>query len=327
MTSAPPRVLLVSSTLPGVLRNRLVKAGALVVGEVLVGARISEAVHRMQPSVIVVETPTQHPGLSEALSAVAQLWPSLPVIAPLSADGPPEFVVVDASAPASLEPSYPESSLAREVLGMLTKEDPVASPAALEAGSRSSVSVIAVGCSTGGPAALEEVLRGLPQDFPVPIVVAQHMPAEFTALFADRLDRSLGLHVVEASEGTRMHPATVYIAPGDRHLEVRPGGFLSVHDSPKVNSSRPSVDVLFSSLASSFPGLSGCLLLSGMGDDGVEGARRVVDGGGFLICQDEASSVVWGMPGAAVRAGIRCVVLPLTDIACELRSRVGGSNG
>lgn len=189
-----------------------------------------------------------------------------------------------------------------------------------------SVEAIAIGCSTGGPDALTTVLAGLPPQLSVPVLVVQHMPPLFTRLFAERLDRNCPLPVQEAADGQLVEPGRVYVAPGDRHLVVRKrGGRVVVQlttEAPE-NYCRPSVDVLFRSVASVYGSHALACVLTGMGRDGAKGAERIHAAGGRIIVQDEATSVVWGMPGAIASAGLASAVLPLPQIADALRRAVG----
>ncbi|MEU4618604.1 chemotaxis response regulator protein-glutamate methylesterase [Actinoplanes sp. NPDC023801] len=187
------------------------------------------------------------------------------------------------------------------------------------------VEILAIGSSTGGPDALTKVLLGLPADLPVPIVITQHMPPVFTKMFAERLDRSTPLKVVEAGEGMELTPGTVYIAPGDRHLVFQRRGVATLtqlSSAPQENSCRPAVDVMFRSVAALYGGSCFATILTGMGQDGRSGAKVLRDTGAEVLAQDEATSVVWGMPGAVVAAGLADEVLPLDRIAGALLNRV-----
>jgi two-component system chemotaxis response regulator CheB len=182
-----------------------------------------------------------------------------------------------------------------------------------------------VGCSTGGPEALATVLTRMPADLPVPVVVVQHMPPVFTRLFAERLDRTSRLHVSEAADGTPLVPGHVYIAPGDRHLEVvrRATGVVTrLHDGPPECFCRPAVDVLFRSVAAAYKGTALALVLTGMGQDGKRGSESLREGGSRIVVQDEATSVVWGMPGAVAGAGLAEAVLPLDQIGSAVLERI-----
>jgi two-component system chemotaxis response regulator CheB len=192
------------------------------------------------------------------------------------------------------------------------------------------IDVVAVGCSTGGPDALTSVVRALPASLPVPVVVVQHMPPVFTKMFADRLDRTAALSVVEATGDMVVRPGTVYIAPGDFHLEVVRRGtevVTKLNTGPPENFCRPAVDVLFRSVARTYGGSTLAVILTGMGQDGKRGAEQLRAAGAEIVAQDEATSVVWGMPGAVTQAGIAHSVLPLGEIANHLISRTAGGRG
>lgn len=190
------------------------------------------------------------------------------------------------------------------------------------------VELVVIGASTGGPNALTAVLTQLPGDFPAPIVVAQHMPPLFTKLLAERLASKCQLSVREASQGDVLRPGSVWIAPGDYHLEVVREGQtlkLATHRGPHVHSCRPAVDVLFRSAAVAAGAGVLALVLTGMGEDGVGGSRAVRGAGGRVIVQDASSSVVWGMPGAVAQAGLANRVLHLHDLSQEMLRSVGYS--
>jgi two-component system chemotaxis response regulator CheB len=188
------------------------------------------------------------------------------------------------------------------------------------------VDILAIGSSTGGPDALTVVLTAFPADLPVPVVITQHMPPVFTKMFAERLNRSAPVHVVEAEEGMTLQAGTVYIAPGDRHLVFQRRGVATVtqlSSAPPENSCRPAVDVMFRSVSALYGASAYAAVLTGMGYDGRGGAKVLRDAGAEVLAQDEHSSVVWGMPGAVVGAGLADVVLPLDRIAAALVQRVG----
>lgn len=192
------------------------------------------------------------------------------------------------------------------------------------------VEVVTIGCSTGGPDALTTVVRALPANLPVPVVVVQHMPPVFTKMFADRLDRTAALTVVEATGDMVVRPGTVYIAPGDFHLEVLRRGtevVTKLNTGPPENFCRPAVDVLFRSVAKIYGGATLAIVLTGMGQDGKRGAEQLRAAGAEIVVQDEATSVVWGMPGAVATAGLAHAVLPLGEIAHHLISRTAGGRG
>ena len=187
------------------------------------------------------------------------------------------------------------------------------------------IAVLGIGSSTGGPEALTQVLCALPADLPVPVLVAQHMPPVFTARFAERLDEKTPFTVREAVAGDRLRPGHVYVAPGDWHLRVA-GTVLepriALDQGPAEHYCRPAVDPLFRSLAEVYGAATLALVLTGMGHDGAAGCVEIARVGGQVIAQDEATSVVWGMPGAVAAAGVADEVLPLGEVAPAVARRV-----
>ncbi|MBL9090395.1 MAG: chemotaxis response regulator protein-glutamate methylesterase [Planctomycetaceae bacterium] len=181
--------------------------------------------------------------------------------------------------------------------------------------------IVAIGSSTGGPQALTAVLRQLPAEFPIPIVIVQHMPPVFTQHLANRLNQECAIAVREATEGALVEPGKALLAPGDYHMELtRRGTSVVAHlqQGPPENSCRPAVDVLFRSAAQLYGKHCQGVVLTGMGQDGLRGAERIVDAGGSVVAQDAATSVVWGMPRAVAEAGLARQTLPLAAIAPEL---------
>ena len=176
-------------------------------------------------------------------------------------------------------------------------------------------SIVGIGASAGGLAALGVVLGELSRDLPVPVVVVQHLDPRHRSLMADLLDRRTDLAVLEAVDGARLDPGTVSIAPPNRHLLVRPDGRVSLSDSELVHFLRPSADLLFESLAGSFRDRVIAVVLSGTGTDGAMGVRAVKQVGGTVIVQDPETAEFAGMPQAAVEAGSVDFVLPLDEIA------------
>ncbi len=186
--------------------------------------------------------------------------------------------------------------------------------------------VVAVGVSTGGPTALGAILPQLPATFPLPILVVQHMPPMFTRLLAERLDAVCPLKVEEARQGDAVVPGRILIAPGDFHMKLaRNGGRVEVRldQSPPLNSCRPAVDALWASVAEVYQGAAIAVILTGMGQDGLRGAEILKAQGAWVLAQDEATSVVWGMPGAVTTAGLADRVLPQSGLALEVM-RVAG---
>ena len=185
--------------------------------------------------------------------------------------------------------------------------------------------VLVVGASTGGPQALAALLSGLGPRWDAPVLVVQHMPAAFTAVLAQTLGQACGRASVEATDGMALEPGRVHLAPGDFHMTVESqggGARLRLDRGPPVNFCRPAVDPLFSSAAAVFGDRTAAVVLTGMGADGRDGARAVADAGGVVLAQDEASSVVWGMPGAVARAGLASVIASAPVLA-EAVSRLG----
>jgi len=187
--------------------------------------------------------------------------------------------------------------------------------------------VIAIGSSTGGPEVLGRLLGALsPSLDRVPVLVAQHMPPMFTTILAERLQRTTGREVREGVDGEPLKPGTIYVAPGNHHMTVVRSGVshLRVSSEPPVHFCRPSVDPLFASVASEFGPAALGIVLTGMGFDGAAGARAIADAGGSVIAQDEASSVVWGMPGAAAAVGACAALSPPVEIAATIAKLLKG---
>jgi two-component system chemotaxis response regulator CheB len=182
--------------------------------------------------------------------------------------------------------------------------------------------LLVIGSSTGGPQALNAVMAGIgPLIDRVPVLITQHMPATFTTILAEHLGRSCGKPSAEAADGEAIRPGRVYVAPGGRHMQVKQTdghGVIALDDGPMVNFCKPAVDPLFSSAARVFGSSVLALVLTGMGSDGALGSGDIVAAGGSVIAQDEATSVVWGMPGATAHAGHCAALLPLSDIAPKL---------
>lgn len=191
---------------------------------------------------------------------------------------------------------------------------------------RLTVEAIAIGSSTGGPQALFEVLRGL-SGVRQPIFITQHMPATFTTILAEHISRLTGLKCQEGKSNMPIVGGQVYLAPGDYHMTVEGRGgarHLMLNQNPPENFCRPSVDPMLRSLVTSYGGNILTAILTGMGQDGMLGGRDVVNAGGMVVAQDEQSSVVWGMPGAAAHAGICSAVLPIGGIAAYIKKFAGG---
>jgi two-component system, chemotaxis family, protein-glutamate methylesterase/glutaminase len=187
------------------------------------------------------------------------------------------------------------------------------------------IEIVTIGTSTGGPNALAEVLPRIPKNFPVPIVVVQHMPPVFTRLLAERLSSRSEISIEEGSSGVVLSPGGCWIAPGNYHMTVKRVGMhrrLDLNQDAPENSCRPAVDVLFRSVASAYGANTLALVMTGMGSDGVNGTRYIRDAGGEVIIQDEASAVIWGMPGLVYAAGQADGVYALDQLGPEITRRV-----
>lgn len=185
----------------------------------------------------------------------------------------------------------------------------------------SRIDIVAIGSSTGGPNALQAVLSKIPADFPVPVVIVQHMPPIFTKHLADRLRQLTLLNIAEAKRGDALEPGSVLVAPGDYHMTLRRIGTsmrIDLNQSTPENSCRPAVDVLFRSVTEMYGANVLSVVLTGMGQDGARGCEAIRSAGGKVIVQDEETSVVWGMPGAVAQAGLADKILPLDKIADEI---------
>ena len=197
-------------------------------------------------------------------------------------------------------------------------------PGAASIGAR--VDVVAIGVSTGGPSALMELIPQFAADFPVPILIVQHMPPMFTNLLAERLAARSSIKVIEGTHARLVEPGHAWIAPGGFHMAVerdsRGAIRLTTHQDARENSCRPAVDVLFRSVATVYGPHALAVVMTGMGQDGLRGCERIQAAGGQVLAQDESSSVVWGMPGGVARAGLADQVLPLDRLGAEIIDRV-----
>jgi two-component system chemotaxis response regulator CheB len=206
-----------------------------------------------------------------------------------------------------------------------TRPTVVAEPVSAATGPAARIDVIAIGVSTGGPTALGTVLPELSSRFPVPVLIVQHMPPMFTRVLAERLDRTSALRVVEAADGQVLDAGGAWLAPGDRHMTVERAGAqvrIRTDVGPRENSCRPSVDPLFRSVAEAYGPNALGIVMTGMGSDGMRGALQLHAAGARVIVQDEASSVVWGMPGFVVQSGIADAIVPLAGLSAEIERRL-----
>lgn len=217
----------------------------------------------------------------------------------------------------------PSAATAAGARAGLPAAAPVRRPVA--ATRRGDFRLVAIGSSTGGPVALQQVLTQLPATFPLPILLIQHMPSTFTPAFAQRLNQQCQIRVKEAEDGEMLEKGTAYLAPGGRQMGLIDRGgkvLVRIYDGDASLHYKPSVDLAFASAAEVFPGKVLSVVLTGMGADGREGARALKKGGATVWAQDEATCVIYGMPGAVVEAKLADQVLPLGDIGRELAKSV-----
>ncbi|MGC8464393.1 MAG: protein-glutamate methylesterase/protein-glutamine glutaminase [Acidimicrobiales bacterium] len=240
---------------------------------------------------------------------VAPVSPAAPTIAKV----PPKPLWVSQTAPVSVRPAPVAETVAPKVRRGIARSGTV-------------VDAVVVGSSTGGPAALTEIIPKLPHDFPVPLLLVQHMPALFAQMLAERLDAKSQLTVKIAENGESIRRSVVYIAPGGMHLQVARHASGEIQcvlvDLPPENSCKPAANILFRSAVEVWGSRLLGVVLTGMGSDGTAGAESIVRCGGRVIVQDEESSVVWGMPGSIVQAGLHDGIFPLNALAGEVVDRV-----
>lgn len=299
-----------------------------VIGTAATGAIALSKLARSRPDVVVFDPVMSVSDPAETIRAIRQGHPRLPIILFNSFVAPGHGVMqtlLSHGANAAIVTAEEADSVAvsrviRESLIPKMKE-----LGTLPEETAARVDILAIGISTGGPNALPILLAALPGNLPVPVVIVQHMPTVFTKLLAERLNSKCPLEIAEARHGERLHPGCVWLAPGGHHLVVVPqgaGGRLEINQDPPENSCRPSVDPLFRSVAQVYGASTLAVIMTGMGRDGLAGCKAIRAQGGQILAQDEASSVVWGMPGSVVRAGLADGVLPLEALGSEIVRRV-----
>lgn len=345
----PLRVLIVddSAVIRKVLSSLLASDPEIVVaGTAGNGIQALARIPEMKPDVVTLDI--EMPGMNglETLVEIRKLYPKLPVImfstltergatATLDAlaRGASDYVTKPGhSGGSGASREVIQEELIRKIKSLCTARVPRTQPIVMAAAAsrpsgrtQARIDMVAIGSSTGGPNALTSLLPQLPADFPVPIVIVQHMPPLFTRLLAERLNTLAPLNVQEGKQGQKLRRGQVWIAPGDNHMTVVRSGpdfVLGINHDPQENSCRPAVDVLFRSVARTCGANVLAVVLTGMGADGTRGSAAIREAGGEVIAQDEASSVVWGMPGSVVSANLADGVFPLAGIALELIRRV-----
>jgi two-component system chemotaxis response regulator CheB len=318
--------------------------GLEVIGSAANGRIALQKIDRQRPDVVVLDVEMPVMGGIETLREIKKKDPSIRVIMFSAFTTAGAQVTVDAltlgaedyvAKPTSLTDPGGGADVVRQELVTKIKalastphavpaRAPASLPPAPAVAAPRRVDIVAIGSSTGGPNALAELFARLPANFPVPIVIAQHMPALFTPHLAERLSRESVLTVREAADGETLLPGHAYVAPGGRHLKVAAaaGAVRGVlDDGPPVNSCRPAADVLFESVEAACGSRALAVVLTGMGEDGLAGARRLRAAGSRVLVQDEASSVVWGMAGAVAQAGLADAALPILELADEIVRR------
>lgn len=233
-------------------------------------------------------------------------------------------------APVSRVPvqSAVRTSLARTAPSLVSRAGAGAGNGKMQPMSRVIPKALVIGSSTGGPPALIELTKDITSAIDhIPVFITQHMPASFTKILAQHISKAIGRTCKEAEDGETVKNGVIYVAPGGQHMSLVGSGFsvkIKLDDGPQINFCKPSVDPLFMSAAGIYKKSLLSVILTGMGNDGTPGAGKVIEQGGSVIVQDEATSVVWGMPGAAVHSGVVCEVLPLGRIGARVSSIVRG---
>ena len=352
----PIRVLVVddSAVVRKVMCDGLAPDAALEVVGTAANGRIALAkIPLLHPDIVTLDVEMPEMDGIEALTEIRKLYPKLPVImfstvtergAAITLDalalGASDYVTKPSNT-GSLEATLRQlraelipkiKALCAARASLPAAPSSAAAAASARAASKQTarefgrVDVLAIGTSTGGPNALADLLPAIPANFPVPIVIVQHMPALFTRLLAGRLNQKSGLNVREGVGGEVLKPGDAWIAPGDFHMTVEKKGatiVLVLNQSAPENYCRPAVDPMFRSVANAFGASALAVVLTGMGSDGTSGAQLIHEKGGQVLVQDQASSIVWGMPGQVAAAGLADGTFALKSMAAEICRRVG----
>ncbi len=328
------------------LWSRLIDAepDMTVVGTAADGLSGLEALRRLRADIVILDLEMPGMGGEAVLPRILDECPGTQVIVASALTTAGSQAAVSAltlgaaecvAKPTSLSPAAGVRKVAEELLAKIRalrreREPSAAVPAGAkttETPRSASPAAIVVGASTGGPNALVTLLSGLAPRFPLPILIVQHMPAYFIPALSERIALETRRDCRLALQGERVVPGRIYLAPGDRHLNVistREGATIRLSDDEPENFCRPAVDPLFRSAAAAYGNRLIAVVLTGMGEDGRAGAEEVTRAGGLVLAQDEASSVVWGMPGAVARAGLASEVLPVEQLAHRLGELVSG---
>ncbi|HEX2679322.1 MAG TPA: chemotaxis response regulator protein-glutamate methylesterase, partial [Polyangiales bacterium] len=346
----PLRVFLVddAAIVRRMLTDALARApGMAVVGTAPSGKLALSKLPTVHADAVVLDLEMEGMDGLETLAAIREQWPNLPVIMFSAFTAKASAVTIDALLMGAndyvTKPSALRNMFADKVCDELIEKIKTAcakyvdvnephGPMSVPLGTTRPVvsppsgrlEAVVIGLSTGGPNALATLLPKLGADFPLPVLIAQHLSERFTGLLAQRLDALGPLRVKEAMSGDAPTAGNVYIAPGDRHmaLEIDSGApRLRVYQGPHENFCRPSVDILFRSAAEVYGGRVLAVIMTGLGQDGLRGCELVRARGGQVIAQDERTSVVWGMPGSVAKAGLADEVLPLESLGPEIRRR------
>jgi two-component system chemotaxis response regulator CheB len=346
--AAPLKVLIVDDS--AVTRRMLADvlgedAGVEVVGQASNGISAMQQIERLKPDVITLDVEMPEMDGMETLRQIRELHRGMRVLmfSNLTERGAPVTLkaLMNGASDYCPKPQRSRSAeesrdyLRRELLprvkqfagGLVARRRPlIAEPDSETKRAGRTPQAVAIGVSTGGPQALERILPLVPKDFHLPILIVQHMPAMFTRLLAQRLSLESKIGVAEASDGQEVRAGQALIAPGGYHMRVKRRGtgvVTTLDQEPLENSCRPAVDVLFRSVAEVWGGNVLAAILTGMGRDGLGGAQVLKQQGAWLLAQDEASSVVWGMPGAVAQAGLADEVVNLDHLVPAILKRSG----